>query len=162
MKHPLVKNYKDKEERDHKNGVGVIDRVKRGFYWSIVLTAIFSALMFVCAQLFGISMVRLFVKDHEVIQFGAKALAITSCFYFPLGLIYVSRSLLNGAGDALASMINGCMEVIGRIVFPMILINIMGVGVWGIWYTTGFTWSITGIAGMRRYAQGKWKHKALV
>ena len=61
-------------------GANRIDRVKRGFYWSIVLTAIFSALMFVCAQLFGISMVRLFVKDHEVIQFGAKALAITSAF----------------------------------------------------------------------------------
>ena len=30
MKHPLVKDYEYKEERDQKNGVGIIDRVKRG------------------------------------------------------------------------------------------------------------------------------------
>lgn len=143
-------------------GAGRLDRVKKGFRISTIMVLIFSGLMLITMRLFGAPIVRMFTEEQDIIELGAKALNITSCFYFPLGMIYISRSLLNGSGDALASMINGIMEVLGRVLFPIILVNIFAVGYWGVWYTSGFTWTITGIVGVLRYLQGKWKYKTLV
>lgn len=143
-------------------GAGRLDRVKKGFRISTIIVLIFSGLMLITMRLFGAPIVRMFTEEQNIIELGAKALNITSCFYFPLGMIYISRSLLNGSGDALASMINGIMEVLGRVLFPIILVNIFAVGYWGVWYTSGFTWTITGIVGVLRYLQGKWKYKTLV
>lgn len=143
-------------------GAERVDRVKRGFRISTVMVAVISLVMFVVMHLIGGPIIGLFTSEQEIIDLGAKALKITSCFYFPLGMIYISRSLLNGSGDAFASMINGVMEVLGRVFFPLLLINVFAIGYWGVWYTTGLTWTITGIAGVIRYCQGKWKMKTLV
>lgn len=139
-----------------------VDRVKRGYRISIGIVVIISAVMFVFMQLFGGNIISLFTGEEEIVRLGSKALKITSCFYFSLGMIYVSRALLNGAGDALASMINGFVEVIGRVMFPLILIHVFSVGYIGVWYTSGLTWTITGVAVFVRYLQGKWKQKSLV
>lgn len=139
-----------------------LERVKKGYYKSILLVALFSIIMLLAAQFGGRLIMQLFVKKEEVISLGAKALRITSYFYFALGMIYITRGLLNGAGDAIYSMINGIMEIIGRVGFSSTLVKISAIGVWGIWYTTGLTWLITGAASIIRYCQGKWKTKNLV
>ena len=143
-------------------GAQKLDRVKRGFRIAIMIVAGFSVLMLCIMYLFGPHIIKLFTTEQEIVNLGAKALRITSCFYFPLGMIYVSRSILNGAGDALASMINGIMEVMGRVMFPLILISLFDIGYWGVWYTSGLTWTITGVTGVLRYLQGKWKVKNLI
>jgi Na+-driven multidrug efflux pump len=79
-----------------------------------------------------------------------------------LGLIYVTRGILNGAGDAVYSMINGLMEVAGRVGFALILTRIPAIGMWGIFFTTGLTWTLTGLVSLGRYLTGKWKTKQVV
>ncbi len=143
-------------------GARKLDRVKRGYYKSVVLVAAFSALMLVAAYLFGNAIMRLFVNDEVVISIGAKALKITSLLYFPLGMIYVTRGLLNGAGDAFYAMANGMVEIVGRIGFANLLVLIPAIGVWGVWWATGLTWLITGFASVFRYYQGKWKYMSVV
>ncbi len=143
-------------------GARKLERVKRGYYKSIVLVAAFSALMLVAAYLFGNAIMRLFVNDEVVISIGAKALKITSLLYFPLGMIYVTRGLLNGAGDAFYAMANGMVEIVGRIGFANLLVLIPAIGVWGVWWATGLTWLITGFASVFRYYQGKWKYMSVV
>ena len=138
-------------------GAGRQDRVKRALAGSMLITAGFSILMLVLFYTFGNNIMRVFVSDIEVIDFGTQALRITSWFYFALGTIYVVRALLNGAGDAAYAMINGCVEVAGRIVFSNTLILIPSVGKWGVWLSTALTWFITGLASFIRYKQGKWK-----
>ena len=138
-------------------GAGRQDRVKRALAGSMLITAAFSILMLVLFYTFGNNIMRVFVSDIEVIDFGTQALRITSWFYFALGTIYVVRALLNGAGDAAYAMINGCVEVAGRIVFSNTLILIPSVGKWGVWLSTALTWFITGLASFIRYKQGKWK-----
>ncbi len=142
-------------------GAGKIDRVKQGYkaaFWSVV---VFSIIMFVPCQLFGEQIVGVFVTEPEVVAIGAKGLSITSFFYFFLGMIYVARSVLNGAGDAAFAMINGLMEVAGRVGFAVPLTKIPLIGVWGIFFTTGFTWALTGIVSMARYHKGKWEFKGI-
>lgn len=142
-------------------GAGKIDRVKQGYkaaFWSVV---VFSIVMVVPCQLFGEQIVGIFVTEPEVVAIGAKGLSITSFFYFFLGMIYVARSVLNGAGDAAFAMINGLMEVAGRVGFAVPLTKIPFIGVWGIFFTTGFTWALTGIVSMVRYHKGKWEFKGI-
>ena len=138
-------------------GAGRLDRVKRALVRSVLLVAGFSLFMLIIFYAFGENIMRVFVSDADVIVFGTQALKITSWFYFALGIIYVIRSLLNGAGDAVYSMINGGVEVAGRIIFSNTIILIPAVGKWGIWLSTALTWFITGIASIIRYRQGKWK-----
>lgn len=106
-----------------------LERVKKGYYKSILLVALFSIIMLLAAQFGGRLIMQLFVKKEEVISLGAKALRITSYFYFALGMIYITRGLLNGAGDAIYSMINGIMEIIGRVGFSSTLVKISAIGV---------------------------------
>lgn len=137
-------------------GAGKIDRVKKGYHVGFMSVVVFSLIMLIPGQFFGEPIMRIFVTDPEVVEIGAKGLAITSVFYFFLGMIYVSRSVLNGAGDAIYAMINGLMEVAGRVGFAVPLTKIPFIGMWGIFLTTGLTWALTGIVSMHRYAKGLW------
>ncbi len=143
-------------------GAGNIERVKKGYHRAGLLVVIFSVIMCGMMYIWGNDFIRLFVDDAEVVAIGGRAVRITSLFYIPLGMIYVARSLMNGAGDSTFAFISGLIEVVGRIGFSVILASIPALGYWAVWYTTGLTWLITGIVCMARYAQGKWKKISLV
>lgn len=143
-------------------GANRYDRVHTGMKKSIIVVAAFSVAMLVVMFLLGRPIVSIFVDDPEVVRIGAIGLRITSIMYFFLGLIYVLRGMLNGVGDATFAMINGITEVIGRIGFAWLLMMIPAVGLWGVWWTNGLTWCITGLANVVRVRQGKWKTKAIV
>jgi putative MATE family efflux protein len=143
-------------------GANKLDRVKKGYHKSIIMVAAFSIITLVAAHFGGRAIMEIFVKDEAVITLGAKAIKITSCAYFPLGMIYITRGLLNGTGDAFFAMLNGMVEVAGRVGFSAMLAMIPIFGVWSVWYTTGLTWLITGIACVIRYKQGRWKEKSLI
>ena len=143
-------------------GAGQYDRVRTGVKKRVWLVAIFSVLMILVMWLFGEPIVRIFIDEPEVVAIGAKGLRITSMMYFGLGLIYVMRGMLNGVGDALFAMMNGVTEVIGRIGFAFMFMMIPSVGMWGVWYTNGLTWALTGLVNVFRVLQGKWVTKAVV
>ena len=128
-------------------GAGNPDRVRRG-----------CGIMFLSGEAF----VRLFVKDANVIAIGGRAIRITSLFYISLGMIYITRSLLNGAGDSAFAFVSGLAEVVGRVGFSILLAGIPALSYWAVWYTTGLTWLITGAACILRYLQGKWERIVLV
>lgn len=140
-------------------GARKVDRVKKGFRQAVLMVLIFSILLIPIAYIFGEQIVGAFVKEPEVIAIGAKALRINSLFYFGLGMIYVPRALLNGAGDTGFAMVNGIAEVVCRILYSQVLTRIPILGYWGIWMTTGATWATTAIVCVLRYMQGKWKRK---
>ncbi|MBR1931669.1 MAG: MATE family efflux transporter [Lachnospiraceae bacterium] len=143
-------------------GAGKQERVEEGFRKSTVIALIFSLLLIPIAYLLGHQIIGAFVKEPEVIAIGVKALRINSLFYFALGMIYVPRALLNGAGDTGFAMINGLTEVAGRIGYSQILTRIPALGYWGIWLTTGATWATTAIVCVIRYKRGKWRTKSTV
>lgn len=152
-------------------GAGKIDRVKKGFARGTLISLIFSVVTLGIFLVWAPQIVRIFVKEPEVIRIGGIGLKITAFFYFPLGMIYVPRSVLNGCGDTGFAMINGITEVFGRIVFSQILTRIpfivlfgktFPVGYWGIWITTAITWTITAIVCLIRYKSGIWYKKAII
>lgn len=143
-------------------GAGKLDRVKRGYYQSIIIVLGFSIIMIPIAWLFGGQIVGIFVRDVEVIAVAKRALCITSTCYFALGMIYIPRAILNGSGDTGFAMINGVTEVICRIFYSQIFIRVPVLGFWGIWVTTGATWITTAVICILRYASGNWKNKIII
>lgn len=143
-------------------GAGKVERVQRGYRKSTRIVVVFSLIMCALMFWFGDNLVQLFVKDPEVVAIGGAGIRIPSLFYIPLGMIYVARSVMNGAGDSRFAFVSGIIEVVGRVGFSMILVRIPAFGYWAIWFTTGLTWLITGAVCIIRYAQGKWKQISLV
>lgn len=126
-------------------------RVREGFRKSMLLMTIFTLCMVPLIQIFGEQIINIFVKDEEVIAMGAKAMRITSIFYIFLGLIYTARGVLNGLGDSFFALLNGIVEVVGRFTVPYALTVIPAIGVWGIWWSVGIVWFLSGITAWWRY-----------
>lgn len=132
-------------------GAGKNDRVIKGYHKTLFMMVIFTLLMLPLIQLFGRQITNLFVDEISVINMGEKALKITSLFYIFLGLIYVVRGVLNGLGDSFFALLNGIIEVVGRFVVPIILVTIPGIGLWGIWWSVGVVWFLSGLTAWMRY-----------
>ena len=132
-------------------GASKNDRITAGYKKSMMLMAIFSAAMLPIMQFFGEAIIRIFVEDEAVIAMGAMALRITSYFYVMLGMIYVVRGVLNGFGDSFFALLNGIVEVIGRFIVPVLLTQISFIGLWGIWWSVGIVWSMSGFTAWLRY-----------
>ena len=138
-------------------GAGKTRRIRLGFRDSLLAMIAVAGVMTLIMQLYGESLVGLFVQEKDVIALGGKALKITSLFYVFLGIIYVSRGVLNGVGDAVFSFINGIVEIVGRVGLPLLLLSLTSVGVWSIWITAGVTWLLAGLSCILRYLS--WRKK---
>lgn len=143
-------------------GAGKVDRVKNGFISATKLIVGFSIFMLPVIYFGGGTIIDLFIKaeDKEVLRIGVEALRVPCFFYSFVGMIFVSRNLLSGAGDVKIPMFMGFIEVLCRVVFANILSLYFGYK--GIWWATGLTWFLTSIVGCIRYVSGKWKDKSIV
>ena len=135
--------------------------MEEGYRKGLLLMFIFTVVMVISMQCFGRQITALFVSDSEVIEMGAISLKITSLFYIFLGMIYVVRGYLNGVGDAFFALLNGIVEVIGRFTVPIILTMIPFIGVWGIWWSVGAVWFISGFTAWLRYIYTKKRYTTI-
>lgn len=138
-------------------GAGKTKRIRIGFRDSLLAMLAVAGVMTLIMQLWGESLISLFVHEKDVISLGGRALQITSLFYVFLGIIYVARGVLNGVGDAVFSFINGIVEIAGRVGLPLLLLSVTAAGVWSIWITAGVTWLLAGISCIMRY--DSWRKK---
>ena len=143
-------------------GAGNIERVKKGFKSASMVIIGFSLIMMPIIYFGGGSIMRLFTTsdDVEVVRIGIEALRVTCFFYSLVGMIFVTRNLLSGAGDVKIPMVMGFTEVVSRVIVSLVLASFIGYN--GIWWATGLTWFFTSIVGLIRYYSGKWKNKSVV
>ena len=132
-------------------GANKNDRVLAGYRKSVLIMTIFTVIMMPLMMIFARPMVSIFVSEKAVIDMGATAIRIGALFYLFLGMIYVVRGILNGIGDAFFALLNGGIEVLGRFTVPFILTAIPAIGVWGIWWSVGIVWFMSGFSAWLRY-----------
>ncbi len=142
-------------------GAGNEQRVRKALRSSVAICAVISLVMLVACFGAGELIIRCFVQDLAVIKIGTMGLMIISTMFFPLGIIYVTRGLLNGANDSTYAFINGGIEVIGRILFSVLMVFVVGAGQWSVWIATGLTWLLAGSVGVIRYKQNIWVAKSI-
>ncbi len=143
-------------------GAGNVERVKKGFWSATMISTIFSLCMIPVGWMGGELIMRMFTENPDVIMEGARGIRITSLFYAPLGMIYVTRNILIAAGDMKFAFASGMVEVGGRVGFSKPLTYIPAIGMLSIWYTSGLTWLITAAISCIRYAGGKWQHNVVI
>lgn len=144
-------------------GAGKLERVKSGYRVSWIMAIFYSAAVFVIGHTCGGPFVRWFVTgEPEVTAYGITGIAIFSSAVISLSMIYINRSILNGAGDTRFALMNGIVEIIGRVGFAFLFVNILRIGPEGLWYTAISNWTLTGIVCMARYLSGVWKKKLLI
>ena len=143
-------------------GAGKEDRVKLGYFRAVLCISGFSFLIFLIFQTYSPILVGIFTKEPNVIKNAVTGLRVNSLFYIFLGFIHLTRSVLNGAGDAKFCFFNGILECIGRIGFakPLTMIPIIGLN--GVWATTCLTRFLNGFFYILRYRQGKWKTISMI
>ncbi|MGN0624461.1 MAG: MATE family efflux transporter [Oscillospiraceae bacterium] len=142
-------------------GAGKKDRVVKGYRQSMLAGTAFALVMLAVFMIFSSQIIALFVDEQEVIKIGASALRLTSYFFVFLGAIHITRGMLNGAGDVNYAMINGLAEVVGRIGFASLLVNINAAGYYAVWGTTCLTWVLTAVMSVARYKSGVWDKSRL-
>lgn len=143
-------------------GAGKIKRVVKGFNSANVMNTVFASVIIALFWIFTPQIVSIFGNDPKVLKYAVDGLRITSCFYLFLGLIYPTRNVLNGAGDAMFSLFTGIVECIGRVGFAYPLTLVPFMGSYGVFYATGLTWLLNGLFSLVRYKRGKWKKINLV
>lgn len=143
-------------------GAGKQDRISLGVIAAMKISVVVSVVLLIIFWLFGHPIMSIFVTNEEIISIAAAGIRITSLFLIALGGVQILRYMLNGAGDSMYALINGVVEVIARVAFAVGLTAIPFIGMWGIWLTTGLTWTVTAVFALFRYKHGAWKEKTLV
>jgi putative MATE family efflux protein len=143
-------------------GAGKQKRVIEGFNSATVISTCFALIVGIIFWIFTSPIVSIFGKDQNVLSIAVDGLRITCCFYVFLGLIYTTRNVLNGAGDAMFSLFTGIVECIGRVGFAYPLTLIPFMDKYGVFYATGLTWFLNGMFSLIRYKRGKWKRIDIV
>lgn len=143
-------------------GAGKQDRISKDVAAAMKISAALSVILLVIFWLFGRPIISIFVTNTEIISIAAKGIRITSLFFMGLGGVQILRYMLNGAGDSMYALMNGAVEVAARVIFAISLTAIPFIGMWGIWLTTGLTWTVTAVFALIRYRHGAWKNKKLI
>lgn len=143
-------------------GAGKYERISLGVVSAMKISAVISIVLLAVFWLFGKPIMSIFVTNAEIISIAATGIRITSLFLITLGGVQILRYMLNGAGDSMYALMNGVVEVIARVTFAISLTAIPFIGMWGIWLTTGLTWTVTAIFALFRYKHGAWKSKILI
>lgn len=142
-------------------GANRIDRVRKGFKATLIMTTVFSLVVTLVAVFFGKWMMMLFTHDPNVIQIGTNYLVIVSAFYIVFSTMMVSNGVMRGAGDTLIPMFITLLSLwLLRIPVSWWLSRFMGSN--GIWWSIPIAWIFGCTASLLYYRLGRWKKKSVV
>lgn len=110
-------------------GAGNQERMREGFRWGMILELIYGVGVFLICGIFARPLMRLFVKDEEVILHGVTYLRLISTMYLLPAVTNGIQGYFRGIGDLkitlLSSFINMGVRVLAAA--PMILLFHMGI-----------------------------------
>jgi len=142
-------------------GANKIERVRKGFKATFLMSNLFCILMTAIIVIFGSQLMKMFTTDPNVIAIGEKYLIIVSSFYLLFSTLFTTNGLLRGAGDTLIPMF--------ITLFSLWIIRIPGayflssqIGETGIWWSIPIGWSMGALLSYLYYLTGKWKCKSVV
>jgi len=141
-------------------GANKIDRVKKGFKATFIMSNLFCLAMTALIVIFGGDLMRMFTTDPKVIEIGQNYLIIVSSFYLIFSSMFTIHGVLRGAGDTLIPMFITLFSLwIIRI--PAAYFLSVEIGEDGIWWSIPMGWVIGMSFSYIYYRTGKWKTKAV-
>ncbi|MDQ2178285.1 MATE family efflux transporter [Marinifilum sp. D714] len=142
-------------------GANKIERVRKGFKATFLMSNLFCILMTAIIVIFGSQLMKMFTTDPNVIAIGEKYLIIVSSFYLLFSTLFTTNGVLRGAGDTLIPMFITLFSLwIIRI--PCAYFLSAEIGETGIWWSIPIGWSMGALLSYLYYLTGKWKSKSVV
>ncbi len=145
-------------------GANKIERVRRGFYVTLLISSSFSVMVSLIMYFFGTELIGAFTNDPAVIKIGYSYLVIVSSFYVIFSAMFTIHGLLRGAGDTLVIMFITLFALwILRIPLSYYLSRPdFGLGSDGIWWGIPIAWAFGMTASFIYYKTGRWKTKGVI
>lgn len=142
-------------------GANKPERVKKGYYASLLMGATVSILTTIIVLLFGKQMMSIFSTDVNVINIGAGYLKVVGSFYILFAFMYITSGVLRGAGDTFVPMFfTLCSLWLIRI--PLATILSKHYGIVGVWWSMPCAWAVGLLLAQVYYSMGRWKKMLVV
>lgn len=142
-------------------GAGKMDRVKKGYRVTLMMSIGFSILISAIMFIFGDLLIAIFTDDLNVIAEGVKYLKIVSVGYPLLSVLFITSGLIRGTGDSVFPMFITITSLwIVRVPAAAILSKQFGSS--GLWMGIPLGWLLGAVVGLTYYKSGKWEKKALI
>jgi Na+-driven multidrug efflux pump len=141
-------------------GAGKMERVGKGFRFTLRTNVIISLLMSVIFIVFGKGIMSCFSADEAVIAEGYRYLLVCGPFYFLFSAMFSFTGLFRGAGDTVPTMIISLFSLwLFRIPCAYIFSHLWG-GI-GVWISIPVGWLFGLIFSLLYYRYGKWRNKKI-
>ena len=141
-------------------GANKPERVRKGYLSTLLMSSVVCIIVGGLIMLFSRQFVSFFNPDSAVIEVGASYLLIVAPFYLVISTMFITNSVMRGAGDAIFPMISSLVALwLIRIPVAYVLSGKMGAN--GIWWAVPVGWTSGMIITMVYYKTGRWKNKAV-
>lgn len=137
------------------------DRVKQGLRATLIMSTTVSLTVTLVAWFFGRHLMGIFTDNEMVIDIGYNYLIIVSSFYVIFSAMFVTQSVMRGAGDTLVPMFI-TLIALWLLRIPASHFLSLQYGETGIWWGIPVAWTFGFIAAYIYYLTGRWKRKAVV
>ena len=126
-------------------GVNDFDRMKQGVKSANIMSAVYSVAIYLISIPLIPFFVKLFVSGDisQILPYVRVYLMICGLFYIPLGMIFIYRNILQGAGFSFAPMMGGAVELLCRAVIAYIAAK--NLSYLGVCMANATAWLVTGI-----------------
>lgn len=142
-------------------GAQKITRVERGYKVTMASGLGITFIITILILLFKTHIIGIFTNEENIIPYGTEYLTIVSPFYFMFTVLFISNSVLKGAGDTLFPMFVTLLALwVVRVPISIFLSNHFGEI--GIWWGIPTGWLVGMILSTLYYFKGKWKQKKIV
>jgi len=137
------------------------DRVRQGLRATLLMSTAVSLTVTFVAWVFGRYLMGIFTSNEVVIDIGYNYLVIVSSFYVIFSAMFVTQSVMRGAGDTLVPMFI-TLIALWLLRIPASHFLSLRFGETGIWWGIPVAWMFGFIAAYIYYRTGRWKRKAVV
>lgn len=144
-------------------GAGKPQRAKQGYHIGLVMAMGIGLLIGVLLHFFGDTCVSAFMDtstDAQAIAVGAQYIGVVSMFYFVMGAMNVTSSVLRGAGDMGWFMSISLVNLFIRVALTYALADVTS-GMIILW-ASPIGWMVGLMIALFRYKQGRWKEIRLI
>lgn len=141
-------------------GAGKPERIRDGVKASLIVVVGYSALAALFTIPFRTQLMGLFsTGESGMLAVGAEYLLIVASFWSFAGINHLFKSVLTGAGDAMAAIYCNIAEMAVRLILSAVLSRSMGYP--GVFIATPCGWFAASLTGIFLYWRGKWKEKGI-
>ena len=142
-------------------GAGRLDRVRRGFVYTIIMSMSVTLLVTACVNIFAVPIVTMFGLTGNALLIGVERITFMTLFFWMFSGYMTLGGLLQGAGDTVLQSVATLSALVLQVTTGYLTVHLGLLGYTAAWITTPFGWGLAIIITYTRYFTGGWKKKAV-